>query len=97
MWDGLDNVWMDPELKYQHPSTVRDWRVSNINRRDEIHNFIFRGQIKYELLQELTESWAASIEFVEESDEVLAEAIRSGQTARVRYASPSRKTTSYNK
>jgi RHH-type proline utilization regulon transcriptional repressor/proline dehydrogenase/delta 1-pyrroline-5-carboxylate dehydrogenase len=43
-----------------------------------------------ELLQELTESWAASIEFVEESDLALAEAIRSGQTERVRYADPAR-------
>jgi RHH-type proline utilization regulon transcriptional repressor/proline dehydrogenase/delta 1-pyrroline-5-carboxylate dehydrogenase len=43
-----------------------------------------------ELLQELTESWAAAIEFVEESDEVLADAISRGQTARVRYAGPDR-------
>ena len=44
------------------------------------------------LLQELTESWAAAIEFVEESDEALALAIRSGQTERVRYADPGRVT-----
>ena len=43
-----------------------------------------------EQLQELTESWAAAIEFVEESDEALADAIRSGQTERVRYADPAR-------
>ena len=43
-----------------------------------------------ELLQELTESWAAAIEFVDESDERLAAAIHSGQTERVRYAHPDR-------
>jgi RHH-type proline utilization regulon transcriptional repressor/proline dehydrogenase/delta 1-pyrroline-5-carboxylate dehydrogenase len=42
------------------------------------------------LLHELTESWAAAIEFVEESDEALAELIRSGQTERVRYADATR-------
>ncbi len=54
MWDGLENIWNDPELIYQHPNTVLDWRSGNINRRREIENFIFRGQIKYELLQVLT-------------------------------------------
>ena len=54
MWDGLEIIWNDPELKYQHPNTVLDWRSGNINRRREIENFIFRGQIKYELLQVLT-------------------------------------------
>jgi RHH-type proline utilization regulon transcriptional repressor/proline dehydrogenase/delta 1-pyrroline-5-carboxylate dehydrogenase len=43
-----------------------------------------------ELLHELTEPWAAAIEFVEESEAVLAEAIRNGQTERVRYAHPRR-------
>jgi RHH-type proline utilization regulon transcriptional repressor/proline dehydrogenase/delta 1-pyrroline-5-carboxylate dehydrogenase len=43
-----------------------------------------------ERLHALTESWAAAIEFVEESQEALAEAIRSGQTERVRYAHPGR-------
>ncbi len=43
-----------------------------------------------ELLHELTDSWAASIEFVEESDEALAEVIRRGQTERVRYAGADR-------
>jgi RHH-type proline utilization regulon transcriptional repressor/proline dehydrogenase/delta 1-pyrroline-5-carboxylate dehydrogenase len=43
-----------------------------------------------ELLHELTESWAASIEFVEESDLALADAIRGGQSERVRYADPAR-------
>ena len=45
---------------------------------------------RVELLYELTESWAASIEFVEESDAALAEIIRAGQTDRVRYAEESR-------
>jgi RHH-type proline utilization regulon transcriptional repressor/proline dehydrogenase/delta 1-pyrroline-5-carboxylate dehydrogenase len=43
-----------------------------------------------DLLHELTESWAGGIEFVEETDEALAEAIRGGQTERVRYADPAR-------
>jgi RHH-type proline utilization regulon transcriptional repressor/proline dehydrogenase/delta 1-pyrroline-5-carboxylate dehydrogenase len=39
-----------------------------------------------ELLDRLTDPWAASIEFLEESDEQLAEAMRAGHTRRVRYA-----------
>ena len=54
MWDGLDNVWMNPELRFQHPATVGAWRAGNINRRKEIENFIFREQIKAGLMQELT-------------------------------------------
>jgi RHH-type proline utilization regulon transcriptional repressor/proline dehydrogenase/delta 1-pyrroline-5-carboxylate dehydrogenase len=50
---------------------------------DELH-------VDVEQLRELTASWAGAIEFVEESDEALADAIRSGQTERVRYADPSR-------
>ncbi len=42
------------------------------------------------LLEQLTESWAGAIEFVEETDEQLARAIRDHQTDRVRYAAPSR-------
>ena len=43
-----------------------------------------------ELLDELTHSWAGAIEFVEEDDNTLAELIRSGRVARVRYAAPDR-------
>ncbi len=42
------------------------------------------------LLEELTESWAGRIEFVEESDEQLAKAISEHQSDRVRYAAPDR-------
>ena len=42
------------------------------------------------LLEELTESWAGAIEFVEESDEQLAQAIRERQTDRIRYAATER-------
>lgn len=42
------------------------------------------------LLEELTESWAGAVEFVEETNEQLAAAIRDGQTDRVRYAAPDR-------
>jgi RHH-type proline utilization regulon transcriptional repressor/proline dehydrogenase/delta 1-pyrroline-5-carboxylate dehydrogenase len=41
-------------------------------------------------LDEATEGWAATIEFVEETDEQLADVIRQGHTLRVRYADPSR-------
>jgi len=41
-------------------------------------------------LEQLTESWAGAIEFVEETDTQLAQAIREGQADRVRYASPDR-------
>jgi RHH-type proline utilization regulon transcriptional repressor/proline dehydrogenase/delta 1-pyrroline-5-carboxylate dehydrogenase len=42
------------------------------------------------LLEELTESWAGAIEFVEESDAQLAEAVGEGQADRIRYAAPGR-------
>lgn len=42
------------------------------------------------LLEELTESWAGAIEFVEETDTQLATAIHEKQTDRVRYAAPNR-------
>jgi RHH-type proline utilization regulon transcriptional repressor/proline dehydrogenase/delta 1-pyrroline-5-carboxylate dehydrogenase len=41
---------------------------------------------RIDLLQELTENWAAAVEFVEESDAQLADIIHAGQTDRVRYA-----------
>jgi RHH-type transcriptional regulator, proline utilization regulon repressor / proline dehydrogenase / delta 1-pyrroline-5-carboxylate dehydrogenase len=40
------------------------------------------------LLEALTGEWAADLEFVEESDDELVEAIREGQVDRVRYAAP---------
>ena len=43
-----------------------------------------------EQLEKQTESWAGSIEFVEETDEQLAAAIRDHQADRVRYAAPDR-------
>jgi RHH-type proline utilization regulon transcriptional repressor/proline dehydrogenase/delta 1-pyrroline-5-carboxylate dehydrogenase len=42
------------------------------------------------LLEELTESWAGAIEFVEESEAELAEVVRAPLTDRVRYAAPDR-------
>jgi RHH-type proline utilization regulon transcriptional repressor/proline dehydrogenase/delta 1-pyrroline-5-carboxylate dehydrogenase len=42
------------------------------------------------LLEQITESWAAAIEFVEETDEELAGIVRQRQTDRVRYAAPDR-------
>jgi RHH-type proline utilization regulon transcriptional repressor/proline dehydrogenase/delta 1-pyrroline-5-carboxylate dehydrogenase len=42
------------------------------------------------LLDQLTDSWAGAIEFVEEDDQRLAELIVSGRVARVRYAAPDR-------
>jgi len=41
-------------------------------------------------LEQLTESWAGAIEFVEESDAQLSAAIAAGQVDRVRYAAPDR-------
>lgn len=41
-------------------------------------------------LDGLTESWAAAIEFVEESAAALGQSIRAGQVDRVRYAAPER-------
>ena len=42
------------------------------------------------LLDELTDSWAGAIEFVEEDDDRLAELIQSNRIARTRYAAPDR-------
>ncbi len=42
------------------------------------------------LLEDLTHDWAASIEFVGETDAFLADVVRKGVTDRVRYASPER-------
>jgi len=41
-------------------------------------------------LEQLTESWAAAIEFVEETEAQLAQAIAGAQVDRVRYAAPER-------
>jgi RHH-type proline utilization regulon transcriptional repressor/proline dehydrogenase/delta 1-pyrroline-5-carboxylate dehydrogenase len=43
-----------------------------------------------ELLDALTDAWAAAIEFVEETDAELAAALESGRVTRVRYAAPDR-------
>jgi RHH-type proline utilization regulon transcriptional repressor/proline dehydrogenase/delta 1-pyrroline-5-carboxylate dehydrogenase len=42
------------------------------------------------ILEELTQSWAGSIEFVEESDDALTDVVRLQHTDRIRYASPDR-------
>ena len=41
-------------------------------------------------LEELTDSWGAAIEFVEETEDDLLQAMREGQTERVRYAAANR-------
>ncbi len=42
------------------------------------------------ILERLTEAWGGRIEFVEESEEALADVIATAQTERVRYAAPDR-------
>ena len=42
------------------------------------------------LLEDITESWAGAIEFIEETDERLADVIRRRRTRRIRYAAPDR-------
>jgi RHH-type proline utilization regulon transcriptional repressor/proline dehydrogenase/delta 1-pyrroline-5-carboxylate dehydrogenase len=46
--------------------------------------------VAVELLDQITDPWAGAIEFIEEDDEALAAAIRTGQVARIRYAAPVR-------
>ena len=41
-------------------------------------------------LQELTASWTAAVEFVQETDEVLADRVRAAESERVRFAAPER-------
>jgi RHH-type proline utilization regulon transcriptional repressor/proline dehydrogenase/delta 1-pyrroline-5-carboxylate dehydrogenase len=48
------------------------------------------GHDACELLDSLTDGWAAAIEFVHETDPELAAAIGSGRVGRVRYAAPDR-------
>jgi RHH-type proline utilization regulon transcriptional repressor/proline dehydrogenase/delta 1-pyrroline-5-carboxylate dehydrogenase len=43
-----------------------------------------------DLLEELTESWAGAIEFLTESDDQLAQAVRENQVDRIRYAASDR-------
>jgi len=43
-----------------------------------------------DLLDVMTDTWGAALEFVEESDEDLAEVVRTAQTDRVRFSSPER-------
>ena len=43
-----------------------------------------------QLVDDLTDAWAASIEFVEESDDHLADAMRTAQVRRIRYAASGR-------
>jgi RHH-type proline utilization regulon transcriptional repressor/proline dehydrogenase/delta 1-pyrroline-5-carboxylate dehydrogenase len=43
-----------------------------------------------DLLDRLTDSWAGAIEFFEESDDAMAEAIRAGRVARIRFSTPDR-------
>ena len=43
-----------------------------------------------DMLEEITASWAGSIEFVEESDDALADVVRLQHTDRLRYAAPDR-------
>jgi RHH-type proline utilization regulon transcriptional repressor/proline dehydrogenase/delta 1-pyrroline-5-carboxylate dehydrogenase len=47
-----------------------------------------------EVLDTLTESWAGSNEFIEESDDAMADVIRLRHTDRIRYAAPDRVPTS---
>jgi len=54
MWDDLDILWNDPEFPYLQPGTASMWQAGNINRRDNIGNFVIREQWKYTLMQELT-------------------------------------------
>ena len=43
-----------------------------------------------DLIEELTDSWAGAIEFLAESDDQLAQAVREHQVDRIRYAAPGR-------
>ena len=48
------------------------------------------GMPAVRVLDDLTDSWAGHIEFIEESDDELVAAIRDGGTERVRFAAPDR-------
>jgi len=54
MWDDLELVRNDPEFDYLHPATATGWMHGNLNRRDNLHNFILREQWKYDLMRRLT-------------------------------------------
>jgi len=55
MWDDVNIILADPEIKYVAPILVRNEFISgNINRRSNIENFIHRDQKKYQLSSMLT-------------------------------------------
>jgi len=55
MWDDVDVLFADSEIKYVAPNLIRNEFISgNINRRSNIENFIHRDQQKYELSLDLT-------------------------------------------
>ncbi len=54
MWDNLDHLWSDPEMAYLAPASANGWRNGNLNRRDNVENFVYRDAMKYGLMQELT-------------------------------------------
>ncbi len=60
MWDGLENVWTDPEMAYLAPAKAREWRRGNLNRRDNLENFVYRDGLKYALMQELVRHFQAA-------------------------------------
>lgn len=49
-----------------------------------------RAAAVVDLLDRITDSWAGAIEFIEETDDHLADAVRLGQVARIRYAASER-------
>ena len=60
MWDDLDNIWSDPEMAYLSPALESEWRRGNLSRRDHVANFIWRDNVKHELMQELTVTFQAA-------------------------------------
>jgi RHH-type transcriptional regulator, proline utilization regulon repressor / proline dehydrogenase / delta 1-pyrroline-5-carboxylate dehydrogenase len=66
-------------------------RAANCRSIVSFHSTLNLGAAAFvEFLDQFTDSWAGAIEFIEEEDETVADAIRTGQVARVRYAAPQR-------
>lgn len=77
-----DDTWSDIVLRVAAAKAVACRAI--VSAPEGVHTKVL------ERLHDMTESWAADIEFVEQSDRELIEAVEWGGVSRLRYASPDR-------
>lgn len=52
-----EGYWGDPDLAALDPELVADWRSSDPRSRDDLSAFLWREEMKYELVRELTRAF----------------------------------------